>query len=447
MKFYALFSNGMDAVKRFNFLFFCFLFLLSTLPASQWDDLSILSVEGKNAMSPKIAIDSFGHAVAVWARFDGNHMVIQASVKPLGKSWQEIPDNLSLGDHDAFNPQVAVDFFGNATVVWEKFNGSNTVIQASTKPFGRRWQFKPDQISQSGKNSSLPQITTDLLGKAVIIWQCQEGEESVIQASSKLPGKGWDANPSTLSPRGWKASHPQLVIDECGNPTAVWQASRGGKEVIQALAGFPQGGWDFPLETLCLGSLCNSDPQIAVDAFGNLTAVWNQFDGSHGTIQTCSKPCGGNWQAIPDVISLPGRNSFSPQLAVESNGDVTVVWEEFNDRKLKCIQASTKSFADDKWQPIPTTLSPPGDHNVNPQIAVDESKGMIVVWNNYKGFTRIYSSMKPLGGDWQLDVREISPRGFSAFNPQVAVDLIGGGQVIWVTQGGLSFIQAAEFAF
>lgn len=83
-----------------------------------------------------MAIDIFGNTTAVWHRFDGQHLIIQASTKPYGGVWQPVPDNISLSGQYALYPQVAIDQFGNAIVVWERFNGKHFIIESLMKPFG-----------------------------------------------------------------------------------------------------------------------------------------------------------------------------------------------------------------------------------------------------------------------------------------------------------------------
>jgi hypothetical protein len=46
------------------------------------------------------------------------------------------PVNLSAPKHGAFNPQVAIDAAGDAVAVWERFDGTNFIIQSASRPAG-----------------------------------------------------------------------------------------------------------------------------------------------------------------------------------------------------------------------------------------------------------------------------------------------------------------------
>ena len=79
------------------------------------------------------------------------------------------------------------DCAGNATAVWSRSDGSNFIIQASTKPFKGSWQATPDDLSISGENASNPQVATDPVGNVIVtVWQRSNGTNQIIQAAEKI---------------------------------------------------------------------------------------------------------------------------------------------------------------------------------------------------------------------------------------------------------------------
>ena len=99
------------------------------LPASD------LSVAGQNAFSPEVATAPDGTTTAVWRRSDGANNIVQASTRPPGGSFGA-PVDLSATGQDALSPQIATAPDGTATAVWRRSNGTNFIIQASTRPPG-----------------------------------------------------------------------------------------------------------------------------------------------------------------------------------------------------------------------------------------------------------------------------------------------------------------------
>ena len=85
-----------------------------------------------------------------------------------------VPANLSAPGRDATEPQVAVDGSGAAVAVWARFDGSDTIIQASARPAGGAWGPAVD-LSQSGRDSKAPQVAVDASGDAVAVWARKSG--------------------------------------------------------------------------------------------------------------------------------------------------------------------------------------------------------------------------------------------------------------------------------
>ena len=254
-------------------------------PASQAVVLLMnLSIIGQNASSPQVAVDSIGNITAVWFRFDGKHLVVQASTKPYGPGgWQAVPDNISTPDQDAFNPHMTKISFGNVFVVWEQFDGKHFVVHSSIKSFGGKWQQTSDQLSQSGQNASNPQIATDSFGNAFAVWQRFNGTKTIIQSSKKSLRGRWQSIPDDLSLPDVNSKNPQIVIDSYDTATVVWQAAGERGEVIESSTRQFQEEWQTIPNTLCEPSLSNAFPRLGADLYCNVTAVWNQFDGDYGT--------------------------------------------------------------------------------------------------------------------------------------------------------------------
>jgi hypothetical protein len=89
-----------------------------------------LSDPGQGAFDPQVSLDSSGNAVATWVRPDGSKNRIQASTRPSATGVWEAPTNISEAGQDATEPQVAALAGGNAVAVWTRFDGAFLRIQA-----------------------------------------------------------------------------------------------------------------------------------------------------------------------------------------------------------------------------------------------------------------------------------------------------------------------------
>ncbi|MFM9053808.1 MAG: InlB B-repeat-containing protein, partial [Solirubrobacterales bacterium] len=158
-----------------------------------------LSATGQNAYDPQVAIAPDGAITVVWRRFNGTNSIIQAATRPAGSGTFGAPENLSVADHataDAFVPQVAIAPDGATTVVWSRNNATNTIIQAATRPAGSGTFGTPQNLSATGQNAYSPQVAIAPDGKTTVVWsrspliQAAGGDPSAYQLSVTKSGEG-----------------------------------------------------------------------------------------------------------------------------------------------------------------------------------------------------------------------------------------------------------------
>ena len=97
-------------------------------------------------------------------------------------------------------------------------------------------------------------------------------------------------------------------------------------------------------------------PQVGVDGSGNVHAVWTRSDGSHFRIQYSTRTANGDWSA-PVNISDAGQAASEPQLDVDPSGNLLVVWTRSDGTNLR-VQATFKPFGGGFSAPV--TMSDPG---------------------------------------------------------------------------------------
>jgi hypothetical protein len=354
------------------------------------------------------------------------------------------PTDISGSDNDSHVPQCGVDDNGNVTVVWSAITGElgYLTVQSSTKPYGGSWD---SPVAVSFRNDSYPQIAVDGNGNATAVWLYNGGSTNTIQASTKPYGGSWQAIPDDLFTTDNSAYTPQIAVDSNGNATAIWSYENESHYTIQASTKPYGGSWQAVPDDLFTTDNSAYTPQIAVDSNGNLTAAWKIQGETNGYIQSSSKPFGGSW-TVPQLLSLPGQDVWAPNITVDSSGNATAVWEVWDETNY-AVQASTKLYGG-SWQTTPDTLSVIQEAD-NPQIAVDDAGNVTAVWSGYDWTNYlIQSSTKPFGGTWQAmpDTLYTSANGKSAFDvkPQIAVNGRGNAVAVWNIFDGTSVVIQAS---
>jgi hypothetical protein len=196
-----------------------------------WSPATTIAKIGLSPQIPQtqVVTDSTGALTSLWASYDGNNHIVQSSHSADGVTWTS-PADLSAAGLDAYDPQIVVDPTGRFTVIWDEDNGTNDLIKVSSSADGSSWavpvELNPDQ------NGLYPQITVDTSGTFTAVWTLY-GTDRVIQASQSSTGTSW-SSPVSLSAPGTEADYPQLVATARGTVAAVWAASDGTVDTVQA---------------------------------------------------------------------------------------------------------------------------------------------------------------------------------------------------------------------
>ena len=211
--------------------------------ASLWHDAPLLSQDNEwGAFDHHEAVDSRGHALAVWEQFDGERYNIWANRKAPGKGWgvAQLIETDNAGS--AYNPRVALDGQGNAAAVWQQFDGSNSRIAANRYLVGTGWS-KAQWIDAPGTvEAHAPQLSFDGQGNAVAVWQHKKGQRTRIAANRMVAGTGWGQAAPMENGKGY-ASAPHIAMDAQGQLLALWQLQGSKDTTIHTKRYLTGVGW------------------------------------------------------------------------------------------------------------------------------------------------------------------------------------------------------------
>jgi hypothetical protein len=362
---------------------------LASVAEASWLSPVDISEPGEAAGVPQVVLDSEGNATAVWDRWNGLDTVVESAYRPAGEGWGS-PENLSEpalegesvpGAHDAQSPRIAVDGQGDVTVVWERYAGAKILLQAVDRPSGGSWTAPVDL-----------------------------GEMNLAS-----------------DPEPW------VAVDSAGDAVAVWKQG----EVIQSVFRPAGGYWEAPLPISAGESFV---PQAAMNAEGEATVVWMHYDGSRYVVESAYLPAGGNWES-PTLVSEPGEEAGDPQVALDAAGNTVVAWRG---------ESGGKEYVRTAYRPVgglweaPTNASAAGEHVQSIQDAVDSDGNAIVAWaGEAGGYDIARAAFRPSGGQWEAP-SDLSADGGNAFPSDVVFDTSGNAAIVWErSDGSGNVVQAA----
>jgi hypothetical protein len=401
----------------------------------------ILSKSEFGASLQDVSVDAQGDATAVWTRLPGSGgpLILEAATRPAGGGWSA-PVQLSQAGEQPLSPKVVVNPDGDAAVVWVGFgNGSKEVVRAATRPAGGVWS-EPVALSDVNGYSSEPDIAIDPQGNATAVWTTgPQFEYGFVQTATHPAGGSW-SQPVALSDESEAAALPHIASDSQGSLTAIWDS--GGEEGIIQSKTRPAGGeWSSAAVDVSGEDGLSSYPQIAIDAQGDVVAVWQQKDipaatGFHYFIQTARRT--GGWWSTPLTISREDGLAMSPQLAVDPDGEATViwVWAPLATGTAAGLQARS-STAGGSWGSIVYVATRPSvfdPSEVNIQLLADPQGNVTAIWEGWSAPNYIVrSARRTAGGTWSTPVT--LSIGESYF-PRLAVDPQGTVTAVWSGRQG-----------
>jgi hypothetical protein len=256
-----------------------------------WETAELIeSINTGDAAFPQVAFDSSGNAIAVWQQNDGSVDNIMAN-RFDGTAWGSDAVLVQIEDAgDAVSPQVAFDSSGNAIAVWSQNDGSVDNIMANRFD-GTAWGTA-ESIEADAGDAAFPQIAFDSSGNAIAVWsQNNVAETDPVDniIANRFNGTVWGTAESIEADAG-NAASPQVAFDSSGNAIAVWSQNNVAETPVDNIMVSRFNG--TTVEWLAAESIVAVDtenavnagnaasPQVALDSSGNAIAVWSQNDGA-----------------------------------------------------------------------------------------------------------------------------------------------------------------------
>jgi hypothetical protein len=376
-----------------------------------------LSGVGQDALEPQVAVAPDGTATVVWKRFNGSHYLVQAHrIDPEGLL-EGSAQTLSETKQNAVEPQVAVASDGTATVVWSRFDGSDSIVQERRVEADGTLEAAVADLSAAGESAVEPRVALDAEGAATVVWTRFDGSSWIIQSRRIGAAGAPEGGTANLSAAGDAAAEPELALTPEGAAVVAWTRLAGGASAVQARrldpAGAPAGA------ALTLSATGDAaDPRLAIAPDGSATVLWSGFNGSHWVVQRRGVGVGGTLTAI-ETLSAAGRSAGDPALAWSGVGTLTMAWKR-SSGGAHAIQAAIfpkpqlpppgedPGDGDDGSGGGAPGGSPSGSPAVTPPRFVDNSFQISAITRNRKRGTATLAVVVPGAGE--LTLRGSAPR-------------------------------------
>jgi len=288
-----------------------------------------LSGTGQDAAAPQVAVAADGTATVVWKRFDGAHYYVQERQIFATGAVESSAHILSATGQDAVEPQVAVAGDGTATVVWSRYDGYDGIVQGRQIAVGGAPRATILNLSASGESGLQPQLGIGPGGVPTVVWNRFNGANWIVQERRLTAAGALAGGVNNLSATGRNAAEPHVAVGSNGVATVVWDRFDGSSFVVQARRLDSAGVVGASVVDLSAVGRDAADPQVAISPGGLATILWSRFDGANFIAQRRDL-LGNGTLGTTQNLSVAGRAASDPALVWGPGGTLAMTWRRFN---------------------------------------------------------------------------------------------------------------------
>jgi hypothetical protein len=287
------------------------------------------------AGSYAIASDAAGDVTLVWQTLgrDGRPTGIDATVRGANGSLGPVR-RLATG-RNVVTPVLAVDGRGDAIAAWQQGPARGSAIEAASRRAGHAFG-RPFTVVKSSVGGEDPNVGIDAHGTAVVAWN-----GPFDRAPAGIPFKGIQAGfvrvgTSRITHVGSLAGtrrgslfeidpQPDVAVNPAGDLLIVWalETTPGGPhEVLEAVQG--RIGHAFKIARAIGRSNLDQPPQAAISSSGAAIIAWDNVAGPN---RATIAPKRGKPFAKPFALSPGNRLSDGPAVAISPQRAIAV-WQD-----------------------------------------------------------------------------------------------------------------------
>ncbi|NJM43693.1 MAG: hypothetical protein HC858_06420, partial [Brachymonas sp.] len=140
-------------------------------PGQGWSPPELIETNADQAAEPKVALAANGHAVVVWQQSEGVRDSIWANTFQVGLGWGTATLIETDNAGSALSPQVAINDSGQAVAVWHQFDGSRNSVRFNSYTPSLGWAEAAPIPAVGSEDAVNPQVAMDARGNALSVWQ------------------------------------------------------------------------------------------------------------------------------------------------------------------------------------------------------------------------------------------------------------------------------------
>ncbi len=375
--------------------------LMSTLGYSQvtanGSETLVNTTTADNQQRPEMAMDTSGNYVVVWESHleDGDDYGIYAQLYNSDGTTNGGQITISQTTAGAQrSPDVDMDDNGDFTVVWMSYGEDNDGWGVYARRYNSDGTAKANDwrvnSTQTG-NQMHPRVAVDDDGDIWFVWSDDDGDGFGVRGRHYTSAGAATSSPYWINTTtAGHQAHPDIACDANGNFTVVWQShgqDGDGKGIFAQQFDNTRTmvGSEFQVNATTAEN--QEEPSIAMDDAGNFMVTWSSYaqDGDHygvyGQIYDNTASV-----TVPEfqVSTTTAASQHHPSVAVISGSNYTVAWTSWAQDGDKG-GVYTRSFLADgtEYQPEELVNTRTNDYQQFPTVGGrEQATNMAIAWQD-----------------------------------------------------------------
>ncbi len=284
-----------------------------------------------------------------------------------------------------------------------------------------------------GWNAKRPHVAVDRQGDAFMVWRREPAWTTPFdgRVQGRSLSRSGELGPlKLLSPDTHSARSPVVAVDDDGDAVVMWDGRNEDTARIFARR-VSRSGSVGPLRTLSSAGPTAYFGAVAVDSDGDALVTWNEYHPEDLTTRPMARRFfrdGRLGPIIPLADDQP-RAADLPVAAIDRQGDALIVWAD-SEQVLSRVLSADGSLGPERVLSPPLALS---DRQWKPIPVVDRAGRGVVVWQRWNqddGMYELWARFVTAAGE-PADVLRLSRAGQEVINHAAAGDLEGDATVCW----------------
>ncbi len=205
-----------------------------------------------------------------------------------------------------------------------------------------------------------------------------------------------------------------------------------------------------PLDVISPAATPSHSPEIAIDSLGNIHVVWHDDTSPRNVRYRCWNATTLSWTLMENITLDSTDDATHAAIAVDPSGNVHVAWEDDSDGWWgtdTTIFYRFRNATTGIWSGNinSTDVIAPGRYAYSCDIAVDHAGQAHIVWYESAFSALYYSSWNATAGSW-ITIEEFTTESTAvSLGAAIAIDSIGQPHVVWYDNTNLGEVDSNAY--